>query len=125
MAVPKLPSHPGHGRLFLLLAAVAAAFVAPACRRAETPSAAPAAPKASPNASAVVDGRESTRDEVEKAYRRMADASQPLSDEEALAAKLSLLNDLILQDILMAKARTLKVEVPESELDKAYAGAKA
>ena len=125
MTAAKSLSRSGHGSLFLVLTAIVAAFIAPACRRGETPSAAPPAPKVSPNAWAVVDGREITRDEVEKAYRRMADASQPLSDEEALGAKLSLLNDLILQDILIAKARTLKVEVPDSELDKAYAGAKA
>jgi parvulin-like peptidyl-prolyl isomerase len=47
-----------------------------------------------------------------------------MSDEEALAVKLSLLNDLILQDILIAKARERKIEVPASELDNAYAEAK-
>jgi peptidyl-prolyl cis-trans isomerase SurA len=54
----------------------------------------------------------------------MRDASQPLSDEEALTAKLSLLNDLIVQDILIAKARELKVEVADSEVDTAFAAAK-
>jgi peptidyl-prolyl cis-trans isomerase SurA len=38
---------------------------------------------------------------------------------------LSVLNDLILQDLLMAKARDLKVEVPQAELDKAFAEAKS
>jgi peptidyl-prolyl cis-trans isomerase SurA len=81
--------------------------------------------KASANAWAVVDGREITRDDVDKAFKRLQDPSQPLSDEEALAAKLSVLNDLILQDLLMAKARDLKVEVPQAELDKAFAEAKS
>jgi parvulin-like peptidyl-prolyl isomerase len=72
-----------------------------------------------------VDGREITRDDVEKAYRRTRDVSQTVADEEALAAKLSLLEDLILQDILSAKARALKVEVADTELDKAFAAAKA
>jgi peptidyl-prolyl cis-trans isomerase SurA len=71
-----------------------------------------------------VEGRTITRDEVEKAYRRAADAAQPHSEEEALTAKLSLLNDLIVQDLLIAKARELKIEVPDSELDAAYAEAK-
>jgi peptidyl-prolyl cis-trans isomerase SurA len=53
-----------------------------------------------------------------------ADASQTLSDDEILTAKLSLLNDLILQDILLAKARTLKLEVAPSDLDTAYADAR-
>lgn len=41
-----------------------------------------------------------------------------------MAARLSVLNDLILQDILLAKARTLKLEVSAAELDMAYADAR-
>jgi peptidyl-prolyl cis-trans isomerase SurA len=78
----------------------------------------------SADAWAVVDGREITREDVDKAYRRMRETSQTLSDEEVLTAKLSLLNDLIVQDILLVKARTLKLEVPADELDAAYANAK-
>ena len=48
-----------------------------------------------------------------------ARSSQPLSDEETLTAKLSLLNDLIVQDILMAKARELKIELPDTEVETA------
>ena len=72
---------------------------------------------------AVVDGRAITRNDVEKAYRRTHDASQTLSDEEALTAKLGLLNDLILQNILLAKATALKIEIPQSDLDAAYTNA--
>jgi len=72
---------------------------------------------------ATVDSRAVTRNDVEKAYRRTHDASQPLSDEEALTAKLSLLNDLIIQEILLAKAGALKIEIPQSEVDTAYANA--
>ena len=54
----------------------------------------------------------------------MRDTSQTLSQEETLAGKLSLLNDLILQEILLAKAAALKLEVPQNELDTAYADAK-
>jgi peptidyl-prolyl cis-trans isomerase SurA len=115
-----------HQRRFLAASiALVLLFVTSACRNApsQTPAQQPAA-KAPENAWAVVDGREITRDEVEKAYRRLRDTSQPVSDEEALAAKLTLLNDLIMQDILIAKARTLKVEVTDAELDKAFAEAK-
>ncbi len=73
---------------------------------------------------ATVDGREIRREEVEKAFRRLSQQAQPLSDEEALTAKLSLLNDYIVQDILLAKAREMKIEVPDTELDAAYAEAK-
>jgi peptidyl-prolyl cis-trans isomerase SurA len=92
-----------------------------ACRSTST---AVAPPAVSPDAWAVVDGREIKRDEVEKAFRRTGQSGQSLSDEEALAAKLSLLNDMIVQDILLAKARELKIELPETELDAAYAQAK-
>jgi len=70
---------------------------------------------------AVVDGREIGRDEVERAYRRTAPLSPAPSEDEALTAKLSLLNDLIVQDILLAKARALSIELPDAELDTAYA----
>jgi peptidyl-prolyl cis-trans isomerase SurA len=100
--------------------AVVTAVISSACR--STPST--PAVTVSANTWAVVDGREITRDDVDKAYRRMRDGSQTLSDEEVLAAKLSLLNDLIVQDILLAKAGTLKLDVPQTELDAAYASAK-
>jgi len=90
-----------------------------ACRA--TPSTRAAADSA--DTWAVVNGRAITRDDVEKAYRRTHDASQTLSEEEALTAKLNLLNDLIVQDILLAKASALKIEVPQSDVDAAYANA--
>ncbi len=109
-------------RLPALCVTLAAICLTASCRPAPP---APAAPKVSENAWAVVDGREITRDDVEKAYRRTRDTAQALSDEETLTAKLSLLNDLILQDILIAKARELKVEVAAAELDKAFADAES
>jgi peptidyl-prolyl cis-trans isomerase SurA len=120
MFAPKPSSWHGHHLHLFVACALVAASSSAACR------AAPAAPpaKVSDDAWAVVDGREITRDDVEKAYRRMRDASQPLSDEEALTAKLSLLNELIVQDTLLAKARELKVELPVSELDTAFAESK-
>jgi len=105
---------------FVLLSALAAACLTGACRST------PATPAATVSADtwAVVDGKEITRDAVDKAYRRVRDGSQTLSQEETLAGKLSLLNDLILQEILLAKAVTLKLEVAQNELDAAYADAK-
>jgi peptidyl-prolyl cis-trans isomerase SurA len=104
----------------LLLATLAATGFSTACRST------PPSPAATVTADtwAVVDGRAIRRDDVEKAYRRMRDPSQGLSDEEVLAAKLSLLNDLIVQDILLAKAALLKIELPQKDLDAAYDAAK-
>jgi peptidyl-prolyl cis-trans isomerase SurA len=73
------------------------------------------------NTWAVVNDHEITRDQVEKAYRRISDPSQPLSEEEALTAKLSLLNEVVVQELLLAKAAALKIELTDAELDKAYA----
>jgi peptidyl-prolyl cis-trans isomerase SurA len=108
-----------YGRLFLALLALAACGTA--CRRAPAAS---ATVVVSADTWAVVDGRPITRQDVEQAYRRMGDTSQPVSDDEALTAKLNLLNDLVLQDILIAKARTLNLDVSQSELDAAYNDAK-
>jgi peptidyl-prolyl cis-trans isomerase SurA len=109
----------GRGRSFVLTAAAAAAIASFACG-GSTP-AAPAPKPPSADAWAVVDGREITRQDVEKAYRRSRDASTPaLSFEEEMPAKLSLLNDLIVQDLLIAKAGALKIDIPTTELDTAF-----
>jgi parvulin-like peptidyl-prolyl isomerase len=110
----------------LALAFVTVCGVGAACGPSPTTSApAPAAPAAvSPDTWASVDGRTITRDMVEKAYRRVADVDRPPSDEEALAAKLAVLNDLILQDILAAKARELTIEVADADIDTAVSQAR-
>src|SRR5262245_65867002 len=103
------------------LVALTVACSVSACRSTPAP---PPGPTVTDNTWAVVDGREITRDHVEKAYQRSGGAAQGMSAEEALAAKLTLLNDLIVQDILLAKATQLKIEVPASDLDKAYEDAR-
>ena len=102
----------------MLLAVVAAAG---ACR--STPPT-PAAVSVSEDTWAVVNGQNITRDDVDKTFRRTRDTSQTLSDEEALTARLSLLEELIVDEILIAKARELKIEVPETELETAYGEAR-
>lgn len=109
------PSH-----LVVTLGALAVACATTACRPTRpTPAA-----TVSADTWAVVDGHAITRDDVDKAYRRGRDASETLAEEEMLTAKLALLNDLIVQQILLEKARALKLEVPQSELDTAYENAK-
>ena len=86
-----------------------------ACKPASGPA---AKPTPSANAWAVVNGKEITKDDVDKAYRRAApDGVQP-SQEEMYTAKLNLLNDMIVQELLIAQAAALKVELPQAELDK-------
>ena len=103
-----------------MLAVCAAACAGLACQS----SGEPAAASVSADTWAVVDGRPITRDDVDKAYRRAQQPSEPLADEEMLTAKLSLLNDLIVQDLLIEKARELNIVVPDTELDTAYAEAR-
>jgi peptidyl-prolyl cis-trans isomerase SurA len=93
-----------------------------ACRSKPAPRA--SEPAVTDDTWAVVDGQTITRDDLDRAYRRSQDESQPLSDEEALTAKLTLLNDLIVQQILLAKAAALKIDIPQTDLDTAYANAK-
>jgi peptidyl-prolyl cis-trans isomerase SurA len=111
-----------HTRLLLMAVTLTAACVVMACRSKS--GAAPPEPAVTADTWAMVDGQPITRDDVDKAYRRSQDESQPLSDEEVLTAKLTLLNDLIVQHILLAKAAALKVDIPQNELDTAYANAK-
>ena len=99
----------------LLTGALAAVFLASACS-----STTPSAPAVAADTWAVVDGRPITKDATEKAFRRMRDPNETLSAEEAVAAKLSVLDDLILQDLLVAKAPALKIEVPAADLDTAF-----
>ncbi|MGE5359963.1 MAG: SurA N-terminal domain-containing protein, partial [Bacteroidales bacterium] len=103
-------------RRFVLLT-LALAGLTSACQ------AKPAAPPVSANAWAVVNGQEITRDDVDKAYRRSDQSAQPAAEDEAFAAKLAVLDDLVIQDLLLARARELKIDVPQAELDKAYAEA--
>jgi peptidyl-prolyl cis-trans isomerase SurA len=116
---PRLASCKEYRPVFVLLTTLAVGFAA-ACRST------PATPATAVSADtwAVVDGREIRRTDVDKAYQRTANAAQTLAEEEILAAKLSILDDLILQDILIAKARAAIVEVADSELDKSFAEAK-
>jgi peptidyl-prolyl cis-trans isomerase SurA len=120
MHCPRIASSRQNRLRAVLISLLATGFIA-GCNRS-TP--APATTEVSADTWAVVDGRPITRADVDKAYQRTGNASQPLSEEETLAAKLSLLDDLILQDILIAKARAAKVEVSDGELDKAFEEAK-
>jgi parvulin-like peptidyl-prolyl isomerase len=111
-----LPDKGGH--VMVALIAVAAAGFAGACRSTANTSA------ISADTWAVVNGKTISRQEVEKAYKRAQDPAQTPSEEEALAAKLNVLNDLVTQQLLLAKAAQLKLEVTPGELDTAFAETK-
>jgi peptidyl-prolyl cis-trans isomerase SurA len=98
------------------LGSLALAVAAAGCgsRQADQPQA------VSADTWATVDGRTITREDVERVFRRSPDAASTLSPEEVMTAKLSILNEMILQDILLEKARTLNIQVTDAELDSAY-----
>ena len=112
-----MPTSVHRSRPALLLALILAALGG-ACQSK------PAAPPVSADAWALVNGREITRDSVEKAYRLNPPESPAASEEEATAAKLALLDELIVKELLLARARDLKIELPNTELDAAYAEAR-
>jgi peptidyl-prolyl cis-trans isomerase SurA len=98
--------------------AVLAAFaLLAACRSAPS---SPPARVVGADTWAVVNGVDITRDHVEKELRRLRNTSETLSEEEATLAKLSVLEDLIVERILLAKATALNVTIPETELDTAF-----
>jgi peptidyl-prolyl cis-trans isomerase SurA len=102
-----------------VLVTIALAGLVPACQAVPTPSA-----TVSPDTWAVVDGKAITKDDIDKAYRRNRDASQTPAAEEELLAKMSLLDERVVEELLLAKAAALKVEVPQAELDTAESNAK-
>src|SRR5262245_29790187 len=98
--------------LVLVLAALSGACQS---QRVQTPP-----PPASPDVWAVVDGREIRRDAIEKVYRRTMEPNQAASEEESLTAKLTLLDQAIVEDVILAKARELKIVLPDSDIDNAF-----
>lgn len=104
----------------LFVVAMTAATLVTACRS----SSAPPARTASADTWATVNGVDITREEVEKEFRRLRNTTETLSDEELTLARLSVIEDLILERILLAKAEGLKIAVSDTELDNAYAEAR-
>ena len=106
-------------RRFPLAAFLAPFLVATACR--STPS---TTPTVTADTYAVVNGRTISRDDVEKSFRRTSSPEQTLSSEEATVARLSILDELIMEEVLLSKANELKIEVTEKDVDTAHAEAK-
>jgi peptidyl-prolyl cis-trans isomerase SurA len=108
-------------RRFAVATFIATALAISACR-SSAPASTPVT--ATADTMAVVNGRTIMRDDVEKSYRRTSNPAQPLADEEATVARMSILDELIMEEILLSKATELKIEVTEKDVDTAYAEAK-
>ena len=108
-------------RRTLLPFVFALATAAGACQSSSTPAAAPAAAAAaSPDVWATVDGREVRREAIEKVYRRSVQPGTTPSEEEALTAKLNLLEQAILDDLIIARAKELNILLPDADVDAAF-----
>jgi peptidyl-prolyl cis-trans isomerase SurA len=107
---------------YIAAAGLAAMSLFSACNRTAP---APASPPPVPaDAWATVNGRNIVATEVEREYRRTRDVNATLSSEEVQAAKMSLLEGLITQDLLLAKGRELMIDVTQPDIDKAFMATK-
>lgn len=105
----------GNVRRHVVLSALVCAGLAGACNRASQPATIAA------TTWAVVDGRNITKDDVEKVFRATVDPASMTTDEEILTAKMTIVDDLITQDALFAAAEAAKLTAAEADVDKAVA----
>src|SRR5690349_25064693 len=71
------------------------------------------------NVAASVDGQKIYRADLEKYYQsQIAGSSQPLSDEQATSLRLSILRELIENEILMHRAEKLGLLATDDEVDR-------
>lgn len=76
----------------------------------------------SPDVWATVDGREIRRDDVERVYRAsLPEAGLRPTEEESLNTKLGIVEELITQDLLTARAAAAGLEPTPAEIDAAFA----
>src|SRR5246500_2950611 len=67
---------------------------------------------------AVVNGKEVKRDEVDKYYRtRVSPEGQEPSQEESLSLKLNVLDELIVNEVLLERAKKLGLEASDGEVE--------
>ncbi len=101
----------------IILAALLACAVAASCKREVAPG---------PNVWAVVDEKEITRAQVEKYYRgRLNPEGPPPSQEEALSLKLSVLDELINNEILLERANKLNLVASDAEVEDKFTESKS
>src|SRR5579864_1234162 len=71
-----------------------------------------------PDVWAVVNGKEIKRDEVDKYYRtRVSPEGQEPSQEESLSLKLNVLDELIINEVLLERAKKLNLEASDGEVE--------
>lgn len=108
-----LMPHSRTRRRLTFLGPVAALALGAACGGAQT--------AVSDDVYAVVDGREIRKDDVDKAYRRVAQPASTPSADEAMTLRMNIVDELITQEVLLARARGMNLEVTDAEVDAAFA----
>lgn len=104
-------------RSVLFVAAIAICAFAVSCKRDVAPNA---------DVWAVVNGKEITRADVEKAYRSRATADTPdPSQEEVLSLKISILDELINSEILLERAAKLNLVATDAEVEDKFTESKS
>jgi peptidyl-prolyl cis-trans isomerase SurA len=105
-------------RKFAVLAASAACLIALSCRNQQAPSR---------DTWAVVNGTDINRAEVEKYYRsrQQSQAGGTPSHDEALSLKLSILDQLINNEILFQRAKALNLVASDGEVEDRFTQSKS
>jgi peptidyl-prolyl cis-trans isomerase SurA len=79
-----------------------------------------------PDVWAVVDGKQITRQEVEKIFRSRVNADAPApSQEEALSLELGILDELINSEILLERANKMNLLASDAEVDEKFTESKS
>jgi peptidyl-prolyl cis-trans isomerase SurA len=110
---PAIPLHKKGGAVHrgaaLLPGAVLIVFLFAGCKQQESHA---------PDVWAVVNGTEIKRDEVEKYYKtRINPEAQETSPEEVLSGKLNVVEQLIINEILLERAKKLNLEASDGEVE--------
>jgi peptidyl-prolyl cis-trans isomerase SurA len=104
-------------RAVLFLAAITLCGLVASCNKGVAPG---------PDVWAVVNGKQITRTDVEKAFRSRVNADAPdPSQEEALSLKLSILDELINSEILVERAAKLNLVATDAEVEDKFTESKS
>jgi peptidyl-prolyl cis-trans isomerase SurA len=104
-------------RTILVFAALAACALAASCKKETAPG---------PDVWAVVNGKQIARAEVEKYYRTRVNAEAPEpSQEEALSLKLSILDELVNNEIMLERATKMNLIASDAEVEDKFTESKS
>jgi peptidyl-prolyl cis-trans isomerase SurA len=104
-------------RTILVFAALAACALAASCKKEAAPG---------PDVWAVVNGKQIARAEVEKYYRTRVNAEAPEpSQEEALSLKLSILDELVNNEIMLERATKMNLTASDAEVEDKFTESKS